>query len=333
MVGGIGSLLAQIEGGKPSNEPAQPVARTNVVPKRRADDQLRKEPAKTVRTGDKAASSPGIPSRPAPQPTSSDRPAPRTPAKPAATSKTNGATGAKPPSGPAKPSPSTNAAAASAQTPQKPLKKGSFAEIMARGQRAQETMGQVGKIQHKRLEVPAKKDKDEEAKADPRSAARKPGKSTSARETKDGKAADPKSKRKSPASDPEPKKKVRKPPPSTGYAGTARPRATPAASRTSRPASGGVVLNPQIRRPSRAREEDEDSLDDFIIDDEDEEHGGPRYGYNDGYESSDMEAGIDEIDDEEARAAAIAREDDLREEMEEKRRKEEKMRRKREGRW
>lgn len=329
--GGIGDLLAQIEGDKSSAGTPRPAARTNTLPKRRADEPLRKEPAKTVRTGDKAASSLAIPSRP--RPSSSDRPAPRTPAKPASR---NGATGPRPASA-ARPSPSANAAPADS-APQKAPKKGSFAEIMARGQRAQATMSQVGKIQHKRIEKPAKKEKEEQPK-DPRAASRKPGSAAankpgsapSARDAKDRKAPGPKSNR-SPAADPEPKKKVRKPPPTTGYAGTARPRTAPAPSRASKPpAAGGVVLNPQVRRPSRAREDDEDSMDGFIIDDEDEEQAGPRYGYNDGYESSDMEAGMDEIDDEEAMAAAIARRDDLREEEMERRRKEEKERRKRRG--
>lgn len=345
--GGIGNLLAQIEGDSASSERGRPVARTNVLPKRRADDQLRKEPAKTIRTGDKAVSAPAIPSRPVPRP-NSDRPAPRTPAKPSPASRYNGATGLKPSSAPpARPSPSANAATANDATSQKAPKKGSFAEIMARGQRAQATMGQVGKIQHKRIEKPVKKDKDEE---ELRSGTRKTGKPNYARDTMDGKAGQPKFKRAESApeakkkpgkppkvnhaeSAPEQKKKARKPPPSTGYAGTARPRSTPASSRSSKPASGGVVLNPQVRRSSYARDDDEDSMDGFVIDDEDEDQGGPRYGYNDGYESSDMEAGMDEIDDEEELAAKIARQDDRREEMEERRRKEEKERRKREGRW
>lgn len=304
-----------------------------MLPKRRADDQLRKEPAKVGRMAEKAASSPAIPTRPVSRPAIPDRPAPRTPAKPASASKYNGATGPRPSTGPAKPSPAANAAPG----PARPPKKGSFAEIMARGQRAQATMGQVGKIQHKRLEKPVKKEKDDMPKPETRATPRKPGSQPTARDPKDRKdpkaPAEPKAKRNTTPD--EPKKKVRKPPPSTGYAGTARPRPGAPASRTSKPAAGGVVLNPQLRRPSRAREDDEDSMDGFIIDDDDDEvpPGGPRFRYDDGYESSDMEAGMDEIDDEEAMAAAIARQDDRREEEMERRRKEEKARRKRMTGW
>lgn len=197
-------------------------------------------------------------------------------------------------------------------------------------------MGQVGKIQHKRIERPVKKDKDE-GKADPRAGPRKPGTPPAGAAAKGVKApTDPKAKRSAPATEPEPKKK-RRPPPTTGYAGTARPRSTPPASRaTAKAPSGGAVLNPQVRRPSRAREEDEDSMDGFVIDDEEEEEayaavgrGAPQYRYDSGDESSDMEAGMDEIDDEEAMAAAIARRDDLREEELERQRKLEKERRKR----
>lgn len=339
--GGIGDLLASIEGDKPSPSPARPVARNNVLPKRKADDQLRKEPLKTVRTGDKAGSSPALTSRPAPRP-ATDRPAPRAPVKPAPGSRYNGATGPRGPPGPAKPPASTTpAAAAPPSAPAKPPKKGSFAEIMARGQRAQATMGQVGKIQHKRIEKPAKKEKDE-PKADPRAGPRKPGNPPphAGGPSKGAKApADPKARRNAPAADPEPKKKVRRPPPTTGYAGTARPRSTPPASRAAaKPPSGGAVLNPRVRRPSRAREDDEESMDSFVIDDEEEEEAyaaagrsGPQYRYDSGDESSDMEAGMDEIDDEEAMAAAIARRDDLREEEMERQRKLEKERRKRAG--
>ncbi|KAJ2958676.1 hypothetical protein NQ176_g11168 [Zarea fungicola] len=52
-------------------------------------------------------------------------------------------------------------------------------------------------------------------------------------------------------------------------------------------------------------------MDDFIdYDDEEEEE--PRYGYASD-ESSDMEAGMDDIYDEEDRAARIARQEDVRE--------------------
>jgi hypothetical protein len=97
---------------------------------------------------------------------------------------------------------------------------------------------------------------------------------------------------------------------------------------------GGALLNaPKTRPAGRSRYDQDDydeDMDDFIdYDDEEDEQGGPRYEYASDA-SSDMEAGLDDIDSEERRAERIARQEDLEEQRREemlKRSKEERKRR------
>lgn len=105
----------------------------------------------------------------------------------------------------------------------------------------------------------------------------------------------------------------------SGYTGTARGK-PPVSTKSKRDAPrGGALLNvPKPRtgasRGSRYEEDDYDEeLDDFIdYDDEEDDGGGPRYEYaSDG--SSDMEAGMDDVFEEEQRAEKIARREDLEE--------------------
>ncbi|KAI1436355.1 hypothetical protein GGR50DRAFT_702012 [Xylaria sp. CBS 124048] len=119
----------------------------------------------------------------------------------------------------------------------------------------------------------------------------------------------------------------------TGYAGTARPRPGaavskgPASQGGHRPSRGGLLDPPRMNRRSKYEDEYDDDLDDFIDYDEDDEDVGPQYGYNsDG--SSDMEAGLSDIDTEERRAELFAREEDRREQMLEEKLKKEKEQRK-----
>jgi hypothetical protein len=71
-------------------------------------------------------------------------------------------------------------------------------------------------------------------------------------------------------------------------------------------------------------------MDDFIDYDDEEEDDQPRYDYaSDG--SSDMEAGLDELDFEERKAERIARQEDIKEDMLEKRLKAAKEERKRQA--
>ncbi|KAK1597858.1 uncharacterized protein LY79DRAFT_587039 [Colletotrichum navitas] len=256
---------------------------------------------------------------------------------------------------PSRPSPSAPSAAPKSGAPPK---KGSFAEIMARAQQAQTKMGQVGKIQHKPVEkVFTKKDREEmkkDAKKDPKAAARQPSKfqgnarpSATAAPPRNGtsasrngavdRAKDPRavSKARAAVAEEENQKKLKKAAiATTGYTGTARPKPG-AASAKKKPAPGGALLNarPAPRyggsaKRSRYDEEEDEELDDFIEYDEDEEEAGPRYTYDsDG--SSDMEAGMDDVWEEEARAERVARLEDIEQERLEKRLKAEKEERKR----
>ncbi|GKT89671.1 SPT2 chromatin protein [Colletotrichum tofieldiae] len=208
---------------------------------------------------------------------------------------------------------------------------------MARAQQAQTKMGQVGKIQHKPVEkVFTKKEREEmkkEAKKDPRAGDRKAilcspsrnganaNRNGAANRPKDPRAA---AKARAAAAEEENQKKLKKAAiATTGYTGTARPKPG-AASAKKKPAPGGALLN---ARPARVTEDDEE-LDDFIEYDEDEEEAGPRYTYDsDG--SSDMEAGMDDVWEEEAKAERVARLEDIEQEKLEKRLKVEKEERKR----
>lgn len=198
-------------------------------------------------------------------------------------------------------------------------------------------MGQVGKIQHKKVEKGMAKSKDEvrpttqvrgkstagyagTAKPAPRNGAN--GSGSMQRDARD--VAAPRSKlgaAKSRAEEEAAAKKVKKAAmATTGYTGTARPRPADPARKKDAPRGGALLNAPKPRHSSSKRSRDEDDydeeLDDFIeYDDEEEE--GPRYGYaSDG--SSDMEAGLDELDVEERRAEVLARKEDIEEERLEK---------------
>ncbi|KAJ8131655.1 hypothetical protein O1611_g1969 [Lasiodiplodia mahajangana] len=262
---------------------------------------------------------------------------------------------------PSRPSPTTPNTPDSSRAP----KKGSFKEIMARGAKAQEVMGKVGMIQHKSIDKGMVKKEREVSKPEPR-----PGAGQSARgkagapytgtsrpstaagrdhgstgasgrtasrngPSKDVKAGG-KSKSGSAANDVVEKKVKKSATATTGYAGTARPRPGATANKGSsskgdqRPGRGGLLEPPQMGRRSKYEDEYDEDLDDFIdYDDEEEQEGGPRYYDSDG--SSDMEAGMSDIDTEERRAELYAREEDRREQALEEKLKKEKEERKR--RW
>lgn len=106
----------------------------------------------------------------------------------------------------------------------------------------------------------------------------------------------------------------------TGYTGTARPKpGNPV--RKDAPRGGALLNAPRHSTSKNSRYEDDydEELDDFIeYDDEEDEGGrGPRYDY-DSEGSSDMEAGLDELDQEERRAEFIGRREDQEEERIEK---------------
>ncbi|RGP80984.1 spt2 chromatin [Fusarium longipes] len=387
----IGDLLAQISGGDegsaPSATPSLP--RSNTLPKRKADDDPRssisKAPRVTTLSSSVAprttqsptiSSRPNLPSRPSDRPTPSQRPSNPTngAAKPNVLSSKpmNGANRVAKPAAPSRPSPGPSSAPPVARGA--PPKKGSFAEILARAQKAQQSMGQVGKIQHKKVEGGnLKKVRDEPAaKADPRTAKnvkQRPGASASAPTGYAGTAKpgqrsgtpvsgagrDPRNGRSLPPAKPErgratgakgaggraappeeePKKVKKAAVATTGYTGTARPRPGGNVGKKKETPRGGALLSaPRAPRPSHSKSRFEDDydedMDDFIDYDDEDDDGGPRYDYASDA-SSDMEAGLDDIDVEERRAEQIARREDIEEERLERKLKADKEARKRQA--
>ncbi|RDL38551.1 uncharacterized protein BP5553_02891 [Venustampulla echinocandica] len=208
--------------------------------------------------------------------------------------------------------------------PPKPPKKGSFAEIMARAKGLQSTAGQIGKIQHKRIEKAPSKREREEMKAQKSSRLQKNvgpnGKFRNApgAATINGKKARVGGK----AEEPIPEKKVKKAAlATTGYAGTARPK------------PGSAKQPSKSSTPSSSRyDRDRDRYDD------DRASSSRRYTYvseeeeEDDYASdvsSDMEAAAFEVDEEEEFASRIARKEDALALAEENRLKKEKAEKKR----
>ncbi|KAF5023641.1 hypothetical protein F66182_4310 [Fusarium sp. NRRL 66182] len=387
----IGDLLAQISGGDEGSAPSpiQSLPRSNTLPKRKADDDPRssisKAPRVTTlsstvapRTAQPSGSSskPTLPSRPLDRPTPSQRPSSSTngAGKPNVLSSKpmNGGNRVSKPAAPSRPSPGPSSAPPVPRGA--PPKKGSFAEILARAQKAQQSMGQVGKIQHKKVEGGTMKKPTKEeppAKVDPRAAKNlkqrsgpppptgytgtaKPGQrngtpvSGAAKDPRNGKPLPPaKQERGRPsvgrapggrAPPPEEPKKVKKAAlATTGYTGTARRQpGGDAPKKKSEAPRGGALLNvPRAPRPSHSKssryEDDYDEdMDDFIDYDDEEDEGGPRYDYASDA-SSDMEAGLDDIDVEERRAEQIARREDIEEERLEKKLKADKEARKRQA--
>ncbi|KAK1758200.1 hypothetical protein QBC47DRAFT_373899 [Echria macrotheca] len=237
-------------------------------------------------------------------------------------------------------------------------KKGSYAEILARAKANQELRESFGKIQHKAVEKKPltmkerKQLKAEEARqaklssrkqgdskyAGTASAARGAAAGSSQRAGLASKSAGAKDKS---APTPEVKKVKKAALATTGYAGTARPSTVapkPGAAAGSkreadrdRPRYRGPLAGPR-----RKREDEDDDLDDFIDYDEDEDEGG--YGGHGGYgrpeydsaeDESDMEAGLTDLEEEEARTAKLARLEDEREQRVLERLKAEKERKKR----
>lgn len=235
---------------------------------------------------------------------------------------------------PFKPSPSTPTAPESSKAP----KKGSFAEIMARGAKAQQVMPKAaGVIQHKPLEKSLPKKEREKIKANPKTAANEKGAAPASRNgarpgsaprdgPKNGLSKDPKANGKNTANSPggsaaaaaaaaaERKKKAA----TTGYTGTARPPSKKSTQSRGAPLSrrpaGGLLAPPKSARRGHFDEEYDEDMDDFVVDDEDEDNPyAQRYDYASDV-SSDMEAGMDDIYDEESKAEKFAKLEDRREE-------------------
>lgn len=321
----IGDLLAQITG-EPSPTGTTHTS-TFLPPKRKADDQLRKPVNKIQRT----ETTTNILSKPVPNnarslsvegPLSKVKLGPSAPSAQKPTASASFKNGHPTPP-PAAMIPSTA-----------PPKKGSFAEIMARGKAAQSTLGPVGKIQHKKIEKMPSKREREEMKVNRASNLGKnlaPGSKFSKGplpNDRDGRSGQKVAGKKAP---PEPEKKIKKAATATtGYAGTARPKpggdkapgrpsASASSSRYDRGSGGNGYRND--RHGSSARYA-------YVSEEEEDEEEEERAYDSD--VSSDMEAAAFEVDEEEELATRIARKEDaeaLAEENRLKREKEEKRRR------
>ncbi|TWU73500.1 hypothetical protein ED733_001707 [Metarhizium rileyi] len=337
----ISDLLAQISGGKSTAVSAPGLIRTNSFPtKRKPDDDLSGNVSKIPRQ----IALPGVASQiprsdadrstPKQPYTGSSRPANAAPAKVSSSTPR-----------PAKPC-LTNRPASTpvVAAPKAPPKKGSFAEILARGQRAQAAMGQVGKIQHKKVEKgTVKKTRDEPPAAATTKAQKaggytgtsKPGQrnganghgpspSSNQRDIRPGAGARPlavrgKTAAATAAAEAAAKKAKKAAQATTGYTGTARPKPGNQTRKKDAPRGGALLQAPRNSTAKRSRYEDDydEELDDFIEYDDDEDETGPRHDY-DSEGSSDMEAGLDELDTEERRAEFIGRKEDQEEERLEK---------------
>lgn len=189
---------------------------------------------------------------------------------------------------------------------------------MARAKAAQTTMAQVGKIQHKRIEKGPSKREREEMKAVNKNANAKGKPKGPTPPLRDGRNGARENGRGSRTTSVEAEKRPKKAAAATtGYTGTARPN--PASAKKPRPESYGGASREWDRSspgPSRQRytyAASEDEEEDYESD-----------------VSSDMEAAVFEVDEEEERAARVARKEDalalaeenrLKKEKEEKRRK------------
>lgn len=202
---------------------------------------------------------------------------------------------------------------------------------MARGKAAQSSLGQVGKIQHKRIEKQPSKREREDMKAQKASKLQKnlapeskfskmgqnPIRNGQTSGGKTGKAR----------AEPVVEKKVKKAAlATTGYTGTSRPKPGGASSKP----STSTASSRYDRGPNRDRHRDDRYGARYAYpseeEEEEEEEDEPDYESD----LSDMEAAAFEVDEEEEEAAKIARREDaiaLAEENRHKREKEEKRRR------
>jgi len=315
----ISDLLAQISGDVQKPAPACPAPL-----KRKAESGIPRGDGKVLRTGD--------------GPSIFSRPIAYTKGPSATPSNHQSASTAKHSSSP-KPTISSgnglNPSVDSSSTPAKPPKKGSYAEIMARGKAAQSTLGQIGRIQHKPIEkAPSRRERQEgrDAKSQAHRESNGNGRPNGKPHLQNGRRVAPeysgKSANKASSDKGVPERKLKKAAvATTGYTGTARPNSSVIKS-TSKPLSrsgysSGYGSGPDkshrspgpSRRYTYASEAEDDEIDE-------EDY------YSEA--SSDMEAATFEVDEEEERAARIARREDaeaLKEENQLKQEKEEKRRR------
>ncbi|KAK3936182.1 hypothetical protein QBC46DRAFT_395716 [Diplogelasinospora grovesii] len=325
----IGDLLASISGEDSASSQIPSVKPSPIVPKRKAEDELRGVGVKTPRTGSmtNGSSRPNHEaSRPSPRPANGltgssgeksapvSRPAAKIPdglQKSSSTTSKAGSSSLNPsasrplPSRPlvSRPSPTDNGPAP---------KKRSYAEIMARAQAAQEARASFGKIQHKTIEKALTMKERKELKAEEarnmkngarQTPAKKGGSAMPSRNggsngTNDGNGTASKTaSAKDKAAPPVEEKKVKKAAlATTGYTGTARPRPGATSSRpgaSSRPSSSEAKSRERPRYGgalSRPRRRDDEEDDlDDFIEYDEDEDGPGGYGRRGGYGGSEEE--------------------------------------------
>lgn len=282
----IGDLLAQITG-EPTSNPTHGTSREILTPvKRKPEDQTRK----LVNSSQPSTSSAnktrnlGLPNKSVPLKSSPQKRQNRN--VPSAADRSLSASN------------NHQISPILANGPSKPPKKGSYAEIMARGKAAHATLGQVGKIMHKNIERPPSKRERDEIKVQRSHKLQK----NLTLNNKNQKLGLPKG-RDTEKCAPEPPKKIKKAAlATTGYTGTARPKPSNV-SKTSRSSEAKISQKnydqsrtssgPRYRRRSDDYDEDgEEEMEDYESD------------------LSDMEAAAFEVDEEEETAAKIARRED-----------------------
>lgn len=257
--------------------------------KRKAESQLQRQP----KPGNQ------IPGRTTPKPsTTSTLPKSRQNPPPAA----------KPASNPGTPSSQKTSAVSS-----KPPPKGSFADLMAKAKDVQQNARtDVGTLKHQtgpkeRFNKTERKKRIMEARTKEKDA--RSGKRVGATSNVEGATTG--------------KRETEGP----SYKGTARPTPTP----TPQPGYRGTAGLPSRRDPNdrKAQQSRRSKMDEYLGTDEEDE-GDYRDGYDDYYsESSDMEAGLDDVEEEEASTLKTARREDEEEWQSELAAKKEKMERQR----
>ncbi|KAL3457368.1 hypothetical protein BJX64DRAFT_269148 [Aspergillus heterothallicus] len=308
----LDSVLSSIETGKPSPIPTTSPAPSPTIPSSAAKSEARK-PSSTARpvtpvTTERRNGAPAGTKRKAEEPLGRpQKPESQIPTRPAPVKRVNSNAPAassarpiaplkliKPPASSAVPAPQKTTPASS-----KPPPKGSFAEIMAKAKALQQTAPtQVGMFKHQsvpkeKLSKMERKKRMQEAQAKEKDSkqARKPGATVGA--SASNKLENPKLAPKREREEPTYRGTARPPPPQPEYRGTA-----------------GLPSRNGDRR-AQYRSNKRSKMDEYLGTDEEDE-GDYANDYEDYYsESSDMEAGLDDVEEEEAVALAAARREDI----------------------
>ncbi|KAL2856571.1 hypothetical protein BJY01DRAFT_242623 [Aspergillus pseudoustus] len=310
----LDSVLSSIETGKPSPIPTSSPAPSPTISSSTTKPEARKPMSSTARpvtpvTAERRNGVPAGTKRKAEDPlTRVQKPEQQVPTRPAPVKRVNSntpaASSARPiaPLKSIKPPTSTAASAPQKTTPvsSKPPLKGSFADIMAKAKALQQTAPtQVGMFKHQsvpkeKLSKVERKKRMQEAQVKEKDTkqARKPGATAGA--SASSKIGNTKLTPRRERDEPTYKGTARPPQPQPEYRGTA----------------GLPSRNGDRRGQHRANKRSR--MDEYLGTDEEDEGGDYANDYDDYYsESSDMEAGLDDVEEEEAAALAAARREDI----------------------